>query len=99
MCARYERLDDKQIQEELGRLEGWAINQGSLSKSFKFSNFVTAFGFMTQVALEAEKMDHHPDWTNTYNKVQINLLTHDASGITINDVKLANIIESIFKKS
>jgi|SRR5215813_12751172 len=99
MCARYERLDDKQIQEELGRLEGWAINQGSLSKSFKFSNFVTAFGFMTQVALEAEKMDHHPDWTNSYNKVQINLLTHDASAITTNDVKLANIIESIFKKS
>lgn len=99
MCARYERLDDKQIQEELGRLEGWAINQGSLSKSFKFSDFVTAFGFMTQVALEAEKMDHHPDWTNTYNKVQINLVTHDASAITTNDVKLANIIESIFKKS
>lgn len=99
MCARYERLDDKQIQEELGRLEGWAINQGSLSKSFKFSNFVKAFGFMTQVALEAEKMDHHPEWTNTYNKVQINLVTHDASAITTNDVKLANIIESIFKKS
>ena len=54
---------------------------------------------MTQVAIEAEKMDHHPDWTNVYNQVEINLVTHDAKAITTNDLKLANIIESILKNT
>ncbi len=97
MSKRYERLDEKKLQEEVNKLEGWAVKQGRLSKSFKFPNFVKAFGFMTQVAIEAEKMDHHPDWTNVYNQVEINLVTHDAKAITTNDLRLANIIESILK--
>ncbi|HEX9319313.1 MAG TPA: 4a-hydroxytetrahydrobiopterin dehydratase [Nitrososphaeraceae archaeon] len=97
MSTRYERLDEKKLQEEVNKLEGWAVKQGRLSKSFKFPNFVKAFGFMTQVAIEAEKMDHHPDWTNVYNQVEINLVTHDAKAITTNDLRLANIIESILK--
>jgi 4a-hydroxytetrahydrobiopterin dehydratase len=99
MSARYERLDEKRLEEEIKKLNGWGVKEGRLSKSFKFANFVKAFGFMTQVAIEAEKMDHHPDWTNVYNQVEINLVTHDAKAITTNDLKLANIIESVFKNT
>jgi 4a-hydroxytetrahydrobiopterin dehydratase len=99
MSARYERLDEKRLEEEIKKLNGWGVKQGRLSKSFKFAKFVKAFGFMTQVAIEAEKMDHHPDWTNVYNQVEINLVTHDAKAITRNDLKLANIIESILKNT
>ncbi|MGI0033106.1 MAG: 4a-hydroxytetrahydrobiopterin dehydratase, partial [Nitrososphaeraceae archaeon] len=63
-------------------------------KSFKFSNFIEAFGFMTRIALEAEKINHHPEWSNVYNSVTINLSTHDVGGITDYDIKLAKIIDN-----
>ena len=66
-------------------------------KIFTFTNFVQAFGFMAQVALLAEKMDHHPDWSNAYNRVEITLSTHDAGGITDLDLELARKIETILK--
>lgn len=73
------------------------IANNSLSKEITFKNFAQAFGFMTQVALEAEKLDHHPDWTNTYNKVLIKLSTHDAGGLTELDFKLAKKIDKIIE--
>jgi 4a-hydroxytetrahydrobiopterin dehydratase len=72
-------------------LSGWALDaeRAKISKTFKFSDFNAAFGFMSRVALTAEKMDHHPEWFNVYNKVDITLTTHDAGGLTDKDVKLA----------
>jgi 4a-hydroxytetrahydrobiopterin dehydratase len=93
---KFEKLSDERIREELSKLDGWNIKDGKLAKSFKFDNFVKAFGFMTQVAIESEKMNHHPDWRNVYNSVEVNLVTHDASAITTYDVKLARIIDKIF---
>ena len=84
-----ERLSEDKIQEEINKLERWTLKEGKLSKAFDFPNFVQAFGFMTQIALEAEKMNHHPEWCNVYNHVEINLSTHDASGITDYDFRLA----------
>jgi 4a-hydroxytetrahydrobiopterin dehydratase len=96
---KFEKLTDERIREELSKLGGWNIRNGKLAKSFKFDNFVKAFGFMTQVAFEAEKMNHHPDWRNVYNTVEVNLVTHDASAITTYDIKLARIIDTIFDGS
>jgi 4a-hydroxytetrahydrobiopterin dehydratase len=78
-------------------LKKWNLIDGAIRRDFEFSNFVEAFSFMTAVALEAEKMDHHPDWKNSYNKVSISLSTHSAEGITQNDFDLANKIDSLYK--
>lgn len=75
----------------------WQEENNKLTRSFKFNNFIEAFGFMTQVAMVAEKMNHHPSWTNTYNKVDITLSTHDKGDIvTEKDRKLATEIDKIF---
>lgn len=76
-------------------LPGWAVVNGRLHRELKFADFVGAFGFMTRVALIAEKLDHHPDWSNAYNEVVIDLVTHSAGGITSNDVELARRISEI----
>ena len=73
----------------------WTVYNKIIKKEFKFTNFIEAFGFMSKVALLSEKMDHHPDWQNTYNKVKINLTTHDKGGITNNDIKLADSIDKL----
>jgi 4a-hydroxytetrahydrobiopterin dehydratase len=83
------KLGDSEIRKALENLPGWSLKEGKLAKSFKFSNFVAAFGFMTRAAIEAEKMDHHPEWFNVYNKVDVRLTTHEANGITQRDVALA----------
>lgn len=76
----------------------WQEENNQLTRSFKFDDFIEAFGFMTKVALVAEKMNHHPTWTNTYNKVDISLSTHDAGNtVTAKDKKLAAEIDRIFK--
>ena len=77
----------------------WVLSDDGLllHKTFKFKNFIEAFGFITKIALIAEKMDHHPEWKNVYNKVEINLTTHDAGGVTEKDIKLAQNIENINK--
>lgn len=77
-------------------LHGWSEVNGALQKEFTFKNFTEAFSFMTAVALEAEKMNHHPDWQNVYNRVTIRLNTHDAKAITKKDHQLAEKIEAIF---
>jgi 4a-hydroxytetrahydrobiopterin dehydratase len=88
------RLSNEQINNELKSLNGWIIKNGKLHKEFAFGDFVEAFSFMTKVALHAEKMNHHPEWFNVYNRVTVDLMTHDAGSITSNDVELAKFIES-----
>ena len=73
----------------------WTIHNNAIKKEFKFDNFIEAFGFITKVSLLSEKMDHHPNWQNTYNKVTIELTTHDQGGITTNDVNLAKSIDKL----
>lgn len=73
----------------------WTIEEGKLYRAFKFPNFIAAFGFMTQVAILAEKADHHPEWFNVYNKVNISLTTHDAGGISTRDFALAEQISAL----
>ena len=92
---RPEKLADSQIQQELKSLPGWSIQNGKLHKEFVFKDFNEAFGFMTRAALHAEKMDHHPEWFNVYNKLKVVLMTHDAGGITSNDIVLAKVFESL----
>ena len=74
---------------------GWERHDGYLYREFRFANFVGAFGFMTSVALIAERMNHHPDWSNVYNVVRIRLSTHDAGGITDKDIALASAISEL----
>ena len=76
---------------------GWARVQGrdAITKSYKFKDFIQAFGFMTKAALIAEKMDHHPEWFNVYNKVDVTLSTHSAGGVTDLDIKLAAALNAL----
>lgn len=76
---------------------GWTLVDGrdAIEKTFKFGSFVNAFGFMTQAAIWAEKWDHHPEWFNVYNKVDVTLTTHDANGLSALDVKLAKKLDSL----
>lgn len=92
---KYEKLDRAAIDENLAELNGWALAADglSLSKTFKFRNFVEAFGFMTEAALAAEKFNHHPEWFNVYSHVEVKLTTHDVGGLTDHDVKLAKAME------
>ena len=89
------KLSDEQIQAELNDLNGWSVVNGKLHKEFEFSDFNEAFGFMTRASMHIEKMNHHPEWFNVYNKLVIDLMTHDASGITENDINLAKILNSL----
>lgn len=83
------RLSAEEIDKRLAGLPGWRQENGKLVRRFQFGTFVDAFGWMAKVALVAEKMDHHPDWKNVYNRVDVELVTHDAGGITDNDFDLA----------
>lgn len=94
---RPQAYSQQEIDSAFPELKGWALKDKTLSKEITFKTFTQAFGFMTQVALEAEKMDHHPDWKNIYNKVSINLSTHDAGGLTELDFKLAKKIDKILE--
>jgi 4a-hydroxytetrahydrobiopterin dehydratase len=78
-------------------LNKWSPHETEIKREFKFKTFVEAFSFMTAIALEAEKMDHHPEWNNVYNKVSISLSTHSAGGITQVDFDLAKKIDSLYK--
>jgi len=89
------RLSQVDIDNELKGLSGWSIRNEKLHKEFQFESFNQAFGFMTRAAMEIEKMNHHPEWFNVYNKITIELTTHDAGGITKNDVALAKILNSL----
>ena len=89
------KLSDAQIQANLEQLDGWTIEDDKLHKEFQFDTFITAFGFMAQLALVAESMNHHPEWFNVYNRVTIDLTTHDAGGISDLDFQWAKQADAI----
>ena len=91
------KLDRAELEEALSALPHWSHDEGrgGLARSFRFRDFGEAFAFMTRVALEAEKADHHPDWSNVWNRVDIFLTTHSAGGLTERDVALARRIDEI----
>ena len=89
------RLSESDIDEELKKLSGWNVKDDKLHKEFQFDNFNQAFGFMTRAAMEIEKMNHHPEWFNVYNRITVDLTTHESGGITNNDVNLAKILNSL----
>ncbi len=91
------RLSDEQIKTELAGLPGWNVVNSKLHKDFIFDDFVEAFGFMCRAAIHIEKMNHHPEWFNVYNKISVDLTTHDAGGITQNDINLARTLNSLKK--
>ncbi|EDO39949.1 predicted protein [Nematostella vectensis] len=99
LSSRPQKLSPERREKELKSLlsTGWveAKTRDAIQKDFHFKNFNQAFGFMTRVALMAEKMDHHPEWSNVYNKVNITLTTHDCGGISSNDVKMAEFIDTL----
>ena len=86
-----EKLSNEQITEILSDLTGWQKldDRNAIAKTFKFKDFSEAFGWMTRAALQAEKMNHHPEWCNVWNRVEVTLTTHDAGGVTKLDLKLA----------
>jgi 4a-hydroxytetrahydrobiopterin dehydratase len=92
------KLSAEEIGQALAALPGWrfeAADGGSIARSFRFRDFSQAFAFMTQVALAAEKADHHPDWSNSWNKVEVSLSTHSEGGVTARDMDLARAIDAI----
>jgi len=91
----HERLDDAEIRRRLERLPGWTLRNGKLHREFTFPDFVLAFAFMSAAALRAEAMGHHPEWSNVYNRVAIDLATHDAQGVTQLDFELAEQMQAL----
>lgn len=89
------KLSDSEIEAALQKVSGWTVVGGKLHREFKFADFVDAFSFMTRVALRAEAMGHHPEWFNVYNKVTIDLTTHDAGGISGKDFELASKLDAL----
>jgi len=94
-----DKLDAKGRADALASLPGWSSesDRDAIKRSFKFNDFKEAFGFMTQAALVAERMDHHPEWRNVYNRVEVVLTTHDAGGVTRRDIDLAKAMDAIAK--
>lgn len=90
-----EKLPDNEIDSRLSGLDGWALVDGKLEREFKFADFTRAFGFMAGAAIEAEKMNHHPEWSNVYNRVKVQLVTHSAGGVTDLDFALAKKLNEL----
>ena len=90
-----EKMDSDTVAAQLDGLDGWELIDGKLRRKFKFANFVEAFGFMTRAAIEAEKMNHHPEWFNVYSKVVVDLTTHEAGGISERDFELARSMNAL----
>jgi 4a-hydroxytetrahydrobiopterin dehydratase len=89
------KLETAEIAERMKTLPLWTLGDDKLHREFAFEGFVAAFGFMTRVALIAERMDHHPEWSNVYNRVSITLNTHDVAGLSERDFKLAHAIDAL----
>jgi 4a-hydroxytetrahydrobiopterin dehydratase len=94
--TKRDRLDDATVGSRLSQLDGWDLDDGRLHRRFQFADFVQAFGFMTSVALVAERMNHHPDWSNSYRTVEINLSSHDVDGLSERDFELAAHIDAMY---
>ncbi len=95
---KYPKLPDAEVQAAITPLSGWSVRDGKLHREYKFKDFTHAFGFMATAATAIEKMDHHPEWSNVYNRVTIDLITHDSQGITQADVNLAALLEGFAQK-
>ncbi len=95
MARDVKPLTEQELQEALAGLPGWSLDDGKLHKTYTFKDFGAALGWMVRVGLEAEKLDHHPDWCNAYNRVHVHLLTHSAGALTELDVKLARKMDSL----
>lgn len=91
------KLGPEELRQALAALSGWSEVDGrdAITRSFRFADFNAAFAFMTRIALMAEKMDHHPEWFNVYNRVEITLSTHDAGGVSARDLALARFIDQV----
>ena len=91
-----EKLSPEAVSDMLGKLPSWTLSQNGLSieRHYKFSNFAEAFGFMSECALHAERLNHHPEWKNVYSKVSVSLTTHDSQGLTELDFALATLTEA-----
>lgn len=92
-----ELLTVDQLSCALSQLDGWALGEGNgkIEKSFKFESFITAMAFMNKVAIVAEEMNHHPNWSNSYNRVDVALTTHSAGGLTKLDIDMANAMDNL----
>ena len=97
--SRPQKLSEEDVRARLSELSGWSLASGKLHRELQFDDFVRAFGFMSSVALVAEKMDHHPEWSNVYGRVVIDLQTHDAGGITELDFELAKAADRLAEKA
>ena len=95
------RLHGSERREALAKLEGWTVadDKDALCRTYRFADFMTAFGFMGRVAVHADVVDHHPEWFNVYNRVDVTLTTHDAGGITGRDIDMARFMDRAAKKS
>ncbi len=93
--SRPKPLESAEISDRLKGLSGWAVTNGKLHREFTFKDFVDAFRFMTGAAFEAERLQHHPEWSNVYNRVTVDLVTHDAQGITALDFDLARRMQQL----
>jgi len=89
------KLSAQEIEIQLADLPAWELDDGKVYRELKFKNFIEAFGFMTRVALLAETMNHHPEWSNVYGRVEIHLITHDVNGISAKDFELAKRIDGL----
>jgi 4a-hydroxytetrahydrobiopterin dehydratase len=89
------RLTDDEMALALARLPEWSLHEGRLRRTYQFRDFVEAFAFMTAAALRIQELDHHPEWFNVYNTVRVDLVTHDAEGVTARDVELAARLEEL----
>ena len=90
-----EKLSESAIHENLVSLNGWELNDNGIEKSFEFKNFKEAFSAMTHIAIECEVENHHPEWSNVYNRLHMRFSTHDAGGLTALDFRLARVVEEI----
>ena len=95
-----EKLSISDRDAAIAKLDGWELVEGreAIARAFQFANFSEAFAFMTRAALKAEAMDHHPEWFNVYNKVDVTLTTHDVNGVSDKDVELAKFMDSLSAK-
>jgi len=92
------KLDEAEVSARVEKMAGWSVKDGKLHREYKFPDFAHAFGMMATAAPAIEKMDHHPEWFNVYNRVTVDLSTHDAGGITQKDFDLAMLLDGIAKK-
>jgi 4a-hydroxytetrahydrobiopterin dehydratase len=93
-----QKMTEKEVAQEVAKLTGWSIENGKLHRAFQFADFIEAFGFMSRAALVAEAMGHHPDWSNVWNRVTVDLSTHSIGGISRLDFELATKMQALAGK-